>query len=313
MLSCYDNLIKIEVRHNNTSKDFIGWKYLISLCKNNFNIRNISFKGADLDSNIINKVLDALNRKRVRILNLSGNNISNDIMYNLNTFLLNNQTITDLDISDNSYINTSGLKMAFLGLKSHPNLKTLNLSSINLTKSGQIISDLLKENKKITKLKMKNCLLNLKDIELMSNELCKEDCSLLYLDLSQNKDIGDSGLEKIGKFILYNKTLKHLGLDDLNININNYLPIFQSIYKNKHIESYSFDMNKDMPLKGLLNFLMKNAHIKKVSFCPWDRKKEPQRVFSRQHINMIHSFHSKCPNTIIKGFDLRQRKALNFG
>jgi hypothetical protein len=313
MLSSYNNLTKIEVHQNNTSKDFKGWKYLVSLCKNNFNIRWISFKDADLGSNVIIKVLDALNRKRVRILNLRNNNLSNDIMYNLNTFLLNNQTITDLDLSDNSYINTWGLKMAISGLKSHPNLKILNLSNINLNKSGQIIASLLNENKIIAKLKMKNCRLSMKDIELMSNELSKKDCSLLYLDLSKNKEIGDLGLEKIGKFISHNKNLKHLGLDDLNINIKNYLPIFQSIYKNKNIESYSFNMNKDLPLKGLLNFLMKNTQIKKISFCPWDRKKEPKKVFTRQHINMIQAFHSKFPNTIIKGFDLRQRKALNFG
>ena len=312
MLSSYKNLLKIEVHKNNSLKNFHGWKYLASLCKNNFYVRWIDFAGAGLSQDLINKLLDSLYKKRIRILNLSKNNLSNDIMYNLNKFLLNNQTITNLNISDNSYINTSGLKMAIAGLKSHPNIQKLNLSNIHLNKSGELISDLLNENKKITKLKIRNCDLNQKDIELISIEISKNDCSLKYLDIGQNKNIGDKGLEMIGKFILYNRTLKHLGLDDLNININNYLPIFQSIYKNRNIESYSFDMNKDMPLKGLLNFLMKNPQIKKISFYPWDRKKEPKKVFPREQISMIQLFHFKCPNMIIKGFDLRQRKALNF-
>ena len=312
MLSSYKNLLKIEVHKNSCIKNFHGWKYLISLCKNNFYIRWINFAGAGLSQDLINKILVSLYQKRIRVLNLSKNNLSNDIMYNLNKFLINNQTITYLNISDNSYINTSGLRMAISGLKSHPNLKNLNLSNIQLSKSGELISDLLKENKNITKLKLRNCDLNQKDIELISIMISKDDCSLKYLDIGQNKNIGDKGLEIIGKFIFHNRTLQHLGLDDLNININNYLPVFQSIYKNRNIESYSLDMNKELPLKGLLNFLLKNPQIKKISFYPWDRKKEPGKVFSREQISMIQLFHSKCPNMEIKGFDLRQRKSLYF-
>ena len=97
----------------------------------------------------------------------------------------------------------------------------------------------------------------------------------------------------------------------MNININNYMPIFQSIYKNRNIESYSLDMNKDMPLKGLLNFLKKNTKIKQISFYPWDTKKEPNKVFSREQLNMIQEFQLKVPNMLIKGFDLIKRKMEN--
>ena len=311
MLSNYENLKKVAIYKNNISKDFKGWKFFISLFKNNYNIRCISFKGAELGSNLIIKFLDSLQHKRIRILNLYKNNLTNEVMYNLNKLLLDNQTLTDLDLSDNYGLNSSGLKMALKGLKSHPNLKNLNLNNINLNKSGELLSNLLKENKNLNKLKIRNCNINYKDLELITIELCKDDCSIIYLDISQNKDIGDIGLEKIGKFILYNKSLKHLSLDDMNINISNYMPIFQSIYKNRNIESYSLDMNKDMPLKGFLNFLKKNTKIKKISFYPWDRKKEPNKVFSIEQLNMIQEFQLRVPNMLIKGFDLIKRKMHN--
>ena len=311
MLSNYENLKKVAIYKNNISKDFKGWKFFISLFKNNFNIRCISFRGAELGSNLIIKFLDSLQHKRIRILNLYKNNLTNEVMYNLNKLLLDNQTLTDLDISDNYGLNSSGLKMALKGLKSHPNLKNLNLNNINLNKSGELLSDLLKENKNLNKLKIRNCKINYKDLELITIELCKDDCSIIYLDISKNKDVGDIGLEKIGKFILYNKSLKHLSLDDMNINISNYMPIFQSIYKNRNIESYSLDMNKDMPLKGLLNFLKKNTKIKKISFYPWDRKKEPNKIFSIEQLNMIQEFQLRVPNMLIKGFDLIKRKMHN--
>ena len=66
------------------------------------------------------------------------------------------------------------------------------------------------------------------------------------MDLGLNYNIGDEGLKEIGKIISNNKSLKSIGLDGLNLTMNNYLPIFESIIKNRNIESYSLNNNSGL-------------------------------------------------------------------
>ena len=61
-------------------------------------------------------------------------------------------------------------------------------------------------------------------------------------------------MKEIGKLITNNKTLTSIGLDGINLSMNNYIPVFQGILKNKTIKSYSLNLNPGLPLKGILNF-----------------------------------------------------------
>ena len=88
----------------------------------------------------------------------------------------------------------------------------------------------------------------------IKEEMCKKTCSIKDLDIGQNSGIGDEGLIEIGKIIDNNKSLKSIGLDGLNLTMNNYFPVFQAIFKNKSIEKYSLNNNEGLPLKGILNF-----------------------------------------------------------
>ena len=312
MLMRYKNLIKFGIYYNKIAKDFNGWKFFKSLFEENFNLRWVSFKNAFLGDKIFVLIAKGLMLKRIRYLNISRNNLSNSCMYFLNELLLKNQTLIDLDLSYNKHISFKGIQFILNGIKLHSNLTNLNLNHLNLNNCGTLIVELLKDNKNIKKLCLRKVNFDIKDLKEIINEIGKKECSLVYLDLSSNKTPKDEGLKEIAKLIYQNKSLKHLGLDNLNLNLKNYLPIFQSIFKNKSIESYSFDMNKGIPIKGFLNFFIKNPQVKKISITPWNIKREPNKKFSREQINLIQHFHSKAPQVIIANFDLRQRKSTKY-
>ena len=303
MLVKYEDLKKIYFNNNDTDMNFNTWKILKQLLRENFNIRWISFKNSNLNDTIFEMVISSLLLKRIRYLNISNNNITNMSMYILNTFLIKNQTLSILDMSNNQKINTVGIKLILKALKLHPNIYKLDISYMNLTGSGEFISGLLSENQSLHSLIIKNDKFNSSDMESISKELSKRESTLQTLDLSENINIGSEGLKEIGKLIYNNISLKTIGLDGMNLSINNYLPIFNGIFKNKNIENYSMSKNEGLPMKGILNFFQKNPQVKKINIIPWDREKEKENKFTEEQIFLLEKFHLKAPQVVLQGIN----------
>ena len=304
MLVKYEDLKKIYFSNNETDMNFIGWKFLKQLFRENFNIRWVSFKNSNLNDNVLEIIISALLLKRIRYLNLSNNNITNKSMYLLNKFLIKNQTISILDMSHNTNIDTDGIKLILNALKLHPNIRKLDLSYMNITGSGELLSSLLSENKIIITLILKNDNFNSTDMKFLSKELTKRESILEHLDLSENINIGDEGLKEIGKIIYNNKSLKSIGLDGLNLSMVNYLPIFKGIFKNRTIENYSLSKNEGLPMKGILNFFQKNPQVKKINIIPWDRANDEENGFSEEQIYLLEKFHIKAPHVVLQGINI---------
>ena len=302
MLQKYD-FLKLAIYKNNINADFAGWKFFNQLLKENFFLRWVSFKEANFNDKIFEEIISGMTLKRIRYLNISKNKITNKGMYFLNKFLMKNQTLLILDMSNNNNVTCEGIKLIANALKMHPNIITINLSNINLNGAGRYLSNLLRDNKSLKTLLLKNDFFGEKDVENLSIELCKKTCVLKEIDLSLNAGIGNEGLKEIGKIINNNKTLVKIGLDGLNLTMNNYLPVFQAIFKNKTIESYSLNMNAGLPLKGILNFFLKNPHVKEISIIPWDTMKERDKMFNKEELLQIERFHLKSPNVIIRGIN----------
>ena len=304
MLVKYEDLKKIYFSNNDIDMNFIGWKFLKQLFRENFNIRWVSFKNSNLNDNVFEILISALLLKRIRYLNLSNNNITNKSMYLLNKFLIKNQTLSILDMSHNQYVDTDGIKLILNALKLHPNICKLDFSYMNIPGSGELISSLLSENKSIITLILKNDNFNDIDMKSISKELSKRESTLEHLDLSENTKIGDDGLKEIGKIIYNNKSLKSIGLDGMNLSMINYLPIFKGIFKNRTIENYSLNKNEGLPLKGILNFFQKNPQVKKISIIPWDRSKDEENEFSEEQIYLLEKFHIKAPHVTLQGINI---------
>ena len=300
MLSKY-KFLKLAIYKNNISPDFIGWKFLRQLLRENFNLRWVSFKNAGFNDKIFEEVLSGMTLKRIRYLNISRNKITNKGMYILKNFLMKNQTLLILDMSNNKNVTCEGIRLIANALKMHPNITQVNLSNNNLAGAGNYLGGLAKDNRKIKSLLIRNVCLESTDIKFLADEMCKKGCTINHIDIGLNAGIGDDGLKEIGKIIENNKSLMSIGLDGLNFTMNNYLPVFQAIFKNKNIESYSLNMNPGLPLKGILNFFLKNPHVKKLSIIPWDINKDKEKVFKKEQLIQLLRFHLKSPQVIIHG------------
>ena len=306
MLINYKNLTQIKLSQNlndsSIPNNLIFWKYLKKLFIENFNILWVSLNSSSLDDNIIDIFLSSLLMKRIRYLNLNNNNLGNKAMYYLNKFLIKNQTLSYLYLNNNTDITIDGIKLITNALQMHPNILKLDISNIFLEGCGQSISFLLHENKCIKELCLRNIGLSKTDITNIASKLIEDKSKLIYLDLGLNTNIGDEGLKEIGRIINNNKSLKSIGLDGLNLTMNNYLPIFESIIKNRNIESYSLNNNSGLPFKGILNFFLKNQHIKEISIIPWDIDEDNENnKFTEDQIYAIKKFHFKAPHINIKG------------
>ena len=132
MLIYYPNLTKIAIYQNNMSKDFYGWKFFKQLLRENFNIRWVSFKGANLNDKLFEGIILGMTLKRIRYLNLSKNRITNKGLYFLNKFLMKNQTLLILDLSYNQYVTNEGIKLITNALKMHPNINKVDLSHMKI-------------------------------------------------------------------------------------------------------------------------------------------------------------------------------------
>ena len=302
MITNYKNLKQIKIMQNqNLSSNFCGWKYLKKLFLENFNIRWVSLKNGEIDDKVADIIISSMILKRIRYLNISNNKITNKAMYYLNKFLIKNQTLSVLYMSKNRNLNMEGIRLITNALQMHPNIIKLDISHMNLNGGGQFISKLLSENKCLQDINLRNTNLSKNDISSLVSKLTNEDSHLISIDIGLNSNIGDEGLREIGKLIINNRTLKSIGLDGLNLSMNNYLPIFESIFKNRNIESYSLNMNWKLPLKGILNFFLKNPNVKEISITPWDIETETDKKFSKEQLYALEKFHLKAPNVIIKG------------
>ena len=302
MISKY-NLLKLGIYKNNVSSDFTGWKFFRQILKENFSLRWVSFRNAGFNDKIFEDLISGMTLKRIRYLNISRNRITNKGMYFLNKFLMKNQTLLILDMSNNQNVTSEGIKLIANALKMHPNITKINLSNNNLNGAGKYLSNLVKDNKSLKSLLLRNVFLDSKDIEFLAEEMSKKSCVLKDLDIGLNAGVGDEGLKEIGKIIENNKSLISIGLDGLNFTMNNYLPVFQAIFKNKNIESYSLNMNAGLPLKGILNFFLKNPHVKELSIIPWDVQKDKDKVFNQEQLLQLERFHLKSPQVIIHGLN----------
>ena len=316
MIINYKNLSQIKfgqnVNNSSNPNNLLFWKYLKKLFRENFNIRWVSLKDSSLDDNIIDIFLSSLLMKRIRYLNLSNNkSLSNKAMYYLNKFLIKNQTLSVLYLNKNINITVEGIRLTTTALQMHPNITKLDISNIYLEGCGQFISLLLFENKCLKELNLRNIGLSKTDIAFIASKL-GEESHLIYLDLGLNHTIGDEGLKEIGKIINNNKSLKAIGLDGLNLTMNNFLPIFEAIIKNRNIESYSLNMNSGLPFKGILNFFLKNQHFKEISIIPWDIEEDnEENKFTEDQIYAIKKFHFKAPYINIKGIRFEDNDEIN--
>ena len=259
---------------NINDADSIIFYSIIEILENNYNIRSLDLRNCNLNDNNLAVLKRAISDKRLRYLDLSKNGLTVDGAAILSQILSLNKTLLKLNISNNSssFFKSEGIEYITQALIPHPNIKYIDFSGMNITGYGEFIEELIKENKSLESLILKNNTLNANDFKFIFNEI-KSNKIIKVLDISYNDMGGKTSLECIRNAIKQNESLIELSIDKININNDNYNIIFEGIENNKKISKYSISYNQ-INIKIVFDFFIRQTQVKNVKYITDDKKKE---------------------------------------
>lgn len=211
-------------------------------------LRKLDLSMNSLSDDILKSLMRSLLKVRLHSLNLSNNLITKEGCSYLAYWLERNKSLKELFLQKNSKNNfgSEGLNKVCSGILKHRKLELLNLSSISLTNSGDLLYEIITYSK-IKVLILRDCSLNVSDFVMivkaiicendpfsnksgnLKNSKIKEKISQIdlsriqihELDISENNDKESECLEKIKElkklFTCYNK-LSILRLEKFKLN-----------------------------------------------------------------------------------------------
>ena len=263
---------------NNINSDFEGWDAISSFFEQNYKLRYIDLHSATIYDYHLNNLMRPLFDKRIRFLNLSENFITFEGAKIISEFLKNNKTLQILNLSRNAQVQfkSEGVKYIIDSLLHNKNIEQIDLSYMNLTGCGVHIGNLISKNKSIENIILRGVLLNFNDFKNIFTPL-KQSATLKEIDISMNDMGGDKSLQIISDAIKVNTSLECLKIEQININNDNYNIIFDGIENNKTISKYFISYNSDIKPKIVINFFMKQKHVKHLEYIPYDKENEKDK------------------------------------
>ena len=272
------NIKKFLFVGNNINSDFEGWDAISSFLEQNYKLRYLDIHNASIYDYHLNDLLRPLADKRIRFLNLSENFLTYEGAKIISDFLKNNKTLQILNLSRNAQcqFKTEGVKCILQSLIKNKNIELIDFSFMNLTGCGEYIGNFISNNKSIENIILKNVLLNYNDFKNIFIPL-KKNGTVKEIDISMNDMGGDKSLECIAGAIKENKSLECLKMDQININNDNYNIIFEAIEENKTIKKYSINYNSNIKPKIVINFFIKQMHVKYLEYIPFDKENEKDK------------------------------------
>ena len=248
-----------------------------------------------ITDNNINSIITPLTDKRIRYLNLSENFLNLEGVKIISNFLKNNKTLQRLCLRRNSKneFKAEGVKIIMESLKANTNIQHIDFSFMNLTGCGVYLGEFLSFNKSLKELILINIKLNAMDfknlfVNIKSNDTIKE------IDISFNDMAGDKSLQYIAEGIKENKSLNVLKMDKININNDNYQIIFDGIEQNKNIYQYSVNYNSGIKPIIMLDFFIKQMHVKTLEYEPYDKTSDEYK--NKELTLEEKKFFEKCKN-----------------
>ena len=290
---------KFSFFENNTNSDFDGWDAIADFFDTNFALRYIDLHSSNLYDYHLSSLTRALTNKRIRYLNLSENFLTVDGVEIIANYLKHNKTLQKINLCRNAQcqFKAEGVKLITEALMSNPNIKLLDVSYMTLTGCGEAIGNFMTKNNSIENIYLRSVQLNAIDfknifIPLKTNKVLKE------IDISMNDMGGDKSLQYIADAIKENKSLTCLKMDQININNDNYQIIFDAIEKNKNINSYSVSFNSKIKPKIMLNFFIKQKHIKRLEYEPFDREnpEDKKKELTLEEKKLFEKFKTERPD-----------------
>ena len=300
ILAIYTLLKRISFCILKFEKETDVWDNIIYLLQENNNIRWVDLHKSNMNNEILDSIAKVCENKRFRYLDLSENFINQDGAAILGEFLNKNKTLQRLILNNNDLDNfkKAGVESICKNLVDHPNIQFLDFSSMIVTGCGEAVANLIKSSKSIKTIILKDCLLNMKDVQNICKALSLPNISktIINVDISFNDMASDKSLEEIGKMIKVNKTLTKLNLDKMNINMNNYNFILNGLNENDKITHFSFNYNPNVKPRLILEYFLHRKKLNSLAYIPYKatvNDKGPKVEFNLDEKKIIKKFKDK--------------------
>ena len=276
------------------------WDNIIYLLQENNNIRWVDLHKSNMNNKIVDSIAKVAENKRFRYLDLSENFINQDGAEILGQFLSKNQTLQRLILNNNDLENfkKQGVESICKNLENHPNIQLIDFSSMTVTGCGDAVGKLLKSTQSLKTIILKDCLLNLKDIQNICKALSQPGISktIINVDVSFNDMASDKSLEEIGKMIKVNRTLTTLNLEKMNLNMSNYNLILNGLNENDKISHFNFSFNPNVKPRLFLEYFLHRKKLSSLTYIPYRaniNEKGPKVEFNLEEKKIIKKFKDK--------------------
>ena len=300
ILAIYTLLKRISFCNFKFEKETDVWDNIIYLLQENNNIRWVDLHKSNMNNEILSSIAKVCENKRFRYLDLSENFINQDGAAILGEFLSKNKTLQRLILNNNDLDNfkKAGVESICKNLVEHPNIQFLDFSSMVVTGCGESVANLIKNSKSIKSIILKDCVLNMRDIQSICKALSLPNISntIINVDVSFNDMASDKSLEEIGKMIKANKTLTKLNLDKMNLNMSNYNFILNGLNENDKITHFSFNYNPNVKSRLILEYFLHRKKLNSLSYIPYKatvNDKGPKVEFNLEERKIIKKFKDK--------------------
>ena len=263
---------------NSISNDIKWWEQISKILKNNYSIKYIDFHSQNINDEIIPVLVKPLSDKNIKIIDLGGNNLTSKgcEIISENLKIVNSSQKLYFRNNNKILFKSDGVKFITEGLINNENIEFLEFSNMDITGCGIYLKEIIKNKSNFKYLFVKNCKLNCKDFKYIFEEIEQSE-SIKEVDVSDNNMGGDKALQYIAGAIKNNKSLTYLGMENLNINMDNYEIIFDAIKFNIDISSYTLSYNSGLKPKIVLSFFLGLTHVKYLEYIPYgpqDKGKE---------------------------------------
>ena len=300
ILAIYNSLKRISFCDFKFEKETDVWDNIIYLLQENNNIRWVDLHKSNMNNEIVDSIAKVCENKRFRYLDLSENFIDQDGAAILGEFLNKNKTLQRLILNNNDLENfkKDGVNSICKNLHNHPNIEFLDFSSMSVTGCGEAVANLIKNSKSIKSIILKDCLLNMRDIQNICKALSLPNISTTInnVDLSFNDMASDKSLEEIGKMIKVNKTLTKLNLEKMNLNKDNYNFILNGLNENDKITHFNFSFNPNLKPRIILEYFLHRKKLNSLTYIPYKANvndKGPKVEFNLDERKIIKKFKDK--------------------
>ena len=300
ILAIYNLLKRVSFCDFKFEKETDVWDNIIYLLQENNNIRWVDLHKSNMNNEILDSIAKVCENKRFRYLDLSENFINQDGAVILGKFLTKNKTLQRLILNNNDLENfkKAGVESICKSLVNHPNIQLLDFSSMVVTGCGESVGNLIKTSKSIKSIILKDCLLNLRDIQHICKALSVPDISTTInnVDLSFNDMASDKSIEEIGKMIKVNRTLTKLYLEKMNLTMNNYNFILNGLNENDKITHFNFSFNPSIKPRLILEYFLHRKKLNSLTYIPYRaniNEKGPKVEFNLDERKIIKKFKDK--------------------